>query len=39
MAMSEIKELIPPRLKHPDREIDHELTAGTVYPDDTGVAH
>jgi hypothetical protein len=41
MAMSEIKEIVPPLMRHPHTEIELErdLTEGTVYPDDTGASH
>jgi len=41
MAMSEIKEIVPPQMRHPHSEIELErdLTEGTVYPDDTGATH
>ena len=38
MAMSEIKEVVPPRLKHP-HDISHDLTEGNPHPDETGVQH
>ncbi|HEX4683631.1 MAG TPA: hypothetical protein VH277_13015, partial [Gemmatimonadaceae bacterium] len=36
MAMSEIKEIVPPLMAHPDHEIDHELNEGFVMPTETG---
>ena len=39
MAMSEVKEVIPPRMRLAHAGIDHDLTEGTVYPDDTGAPH
>jgi molybdopterin-containing oxidoreductase family membrane subunit len=38
MAMSEIKEVVPPRLAHP-YDISHDLTEGNPHPDETGVQH
>src|SRR5262245_27823014 len=38
MAMSEIKEVVPPRLAHP-HDISHDLTEGNPHPDETGVQH
>ena len=38
MAMSEIKEVVPPRLAHPF-DTEHDLTLGNPHPDETGVQH
>ncbi len=38
MAMSEIKEVIPPRMKH-EQDSEHDLTADQIDPDQMGVAH
>ena len=39
MAMTEIKEVIPPRMRLAFAGLEHDLTEGTVYPDDTGAPH
>jgi molybdopterin-containing oxidoreductase family membrane subunit len=39
MAMSEVKEVIPPRMRLAHAGLEHDLTEGTVYPDDTGAPH
>jgi hypothetical protein len=38
MAMSEIKEVILPPMRH-GRDFNHDLTQGVIDPDQTGVAH
>ena len=38
MAMSEVKEVIPPRMRF-EHVSDHELTEGIVHPDETGATH
>jgi molybdopterin-containing oxidoreductase family membrane subunit len=38
MAMSEIKEVIPPPMRR-QRDFSHDLTQGVIDPDQTGVAH
>ena len=38
MAMSEVKEVIPPRMKF-EHISNHELTEGIVHPDETGASH
>ncbi len=38
MAMSEIKEVLIPRMKHA-RDLSHDLAEGIVHPDETGAAH
>jgi hypothetical protein len=38
MAMSEIKEVILPRMKGPHFD-EHDLTAGQIDPDQMGVSH
>ena len=39
MAISEIKEIVPPRMRLAHASRRHDLTEGTVYPDDTGEPH
>jgi molybdopterin-containing oxidoreductase family membrane subunit len=36
MAMSEIKEVVPPRMKHPDPQLEHELDVGYPHAQETG---
>jgi hypothetical protein len=38
MAMAEIKEILPPRMKHP-HNIDPDLTEAVVHPDEVGAPH
>jgi molybdopterin-containing oxidoreductase family membrane subunit len=38
MAMAEIKEILPPRMKRP-HDTTHDLTEGIAHPDETGAAH
>jgi len=36
MTMSEIKEVVPPRMKHADPQLEHELDVGYPHPSETG---